>query len=120
MILGYGASYIEYLIGDEFCFIIKCSQQMRIFISSIDDGGARRNRRVFLDSCNNTSQLIKEICRELGVGRSYVIIKLKYEPHNVPLSITQLILVENWPISHYPIKNGATFIVEFNTKYSLQ
>lgn len=28
----------------------------------------------------------------------------------------QLIIVENWPISHYPIKNGSVFIVDFNHK----
>lgn len=29
----------------------------------------------------------------------------------------QLIIVENWPISHYPIKNGSVFIVDLNHKY---
>ena len=56
---------------------------MRIFISSVEESGARRNRRLFLDGCNNTSHLIREICREIGVARNYAIIRLKYEPYNV-------------------------------------
>lgn len=30
----------------------------------------------------------------------------------------QLKIVDNWPLNHYPIRNGSTLIVEFNEKYT--
>lgn len=64
-------------------FIRKYLQHMRIFITSTDDDGTKRTTRIFLDNCNNTSLLLKEIAKEMGVSRNYLIVKLKYEPYNV-------------------------------------
>jgi len=51
---------------------------MRIFINSTDASGSRRTTRLTLSNCLSTTQLIREICREIGVGRSMAIVKLKY------------------------------------------
>lgn len=56
---------------------------MRIFIVCTDDDGTRRTNRLFLDNCSSTSTLLKEISRETGIARAYLIVRLKYEPHHV-------------------------------------
>jgi len=56
---------------------------MRIFISCLDDSGSKRTTRLNITNCTTTSQLIREICKELNLSKNWVIIKLKYEPENV-------------------------------------
>ncbi len=60
---------------------------MRIFISSVDETGTKRNTRINLHNCTNTAQLVREISKELGVGRQNIIVKIKMEPHNVQYRI---------------------------------
>lgn len=98
-------------------FIIK---RMRIFINFVDESGYKRTSRLHISNCAFTSQLITAICSEIGAKKSYVIIKLKYDPYNVQSVLIKLKIVEDWPLSHYPIKNGSTFLIEFNEKYKYQ
>lgn len=53
---------------------------MRIFISFIDETGAKRTTRINITNCLNTSHLIKEICKEIKATKSNLIIKMKHEP----------------------------------------
>jgi hypothetical protein len=58
---------------------------MRIFISLIDESGTKRTTRINVSNCTTTTILIKEICKEIKMSKSNVIIKMKYEPQNVQL-----------------------------------
>lgn len=53
---------------------------MRIFISLIDESGTKRNTRINISNCVTTSMLIKEICKEIKISKSNIIIKMKHEP----------------------------------------
>jgi hypothetical protein len=59
---------------------------MRVFIYFNDESGVKRTSRLHISNCTFTSQLINSICREIGVKKSYAIVKLKYEPYNVKKS----------------------------------
>jgi hypothetical protein len=56
---------------------------MRIFLACTDDDGSRRTLRILLDNCTSTGGLLREISREMGVARNYLIVSLKYDPYNV-------------------------------------
>ena len=56
---------------------------MRIFISSVDASGTKRTTRLLVPAADSTTTLLKEISREMGVARSHMVVRLKYEPVNV-------------------------------------
>jgi hypothetical protein len=56
---------------------------MRIFVTSVDLTGCKRNTRVNLHDCPTTTALARTICKELGLSRRAVVLKLKAEPYNV-------------------------------------
>lgn len=56
---------------------------MKICIQTIDESGSKKSSKIFLNNCPTTNKLISSISNEIGVHKSKLIVKLKYEPFNV-------------------------------------
>lgn len=56
---------------------------MRIFINLVDDSGQPRNLRMNVANCINTTQLLNEICKEIGIKKTHTIVSLKSDCKNV-------------------------------------
>lgn len=80
---------------------------MRIFISTPDETGSNKTTRLSVSNCNDTTELIRLMCKELNVNKNAFIFLLKNE-------IVNLRILENWPLSVYGVKNGSWIIVKQN------
>lgn len=80
---------------------------MRIFISYFDGSGVRKTIRLAIDDHENTNKLLELISIKIKIKKSHYIAKLKTDQFNVNIPFTQIRIIEGWPLTMYPFRNGS-------------